>query len=50
MDADYQFSEYNKFPLGHNRTNGVVCSKIKLTTTTLFIVTVFFCTVLTLYL
>ena len=28
MDENDSLSEYNKIPLGHNRTNGAVCSKI----------------------
>ena len=28
MDGNDSFSEYNKIPLGHNRTNGAVYSKI----------------------
>ena len=28
MDENDTLSEYNKFPLGHNRTNGAVYSKI----------------------
>ena len=28
MDENDALSEYNKIPLGHNRTNGVVYSKI----------------------
>ena len=28
MDENNSLSEYNKIPLGHNRTNGAVYSKI----------------------
>ena len=28
MDENDSLSEYNKIPLGHNRTNGAVYSKI----------------------
>ena len=28
MDENDTLSEYNKIPLGHNRTNGIVYSKI----------------------
>ena len=30
MDENDALSEYNKIPLGHNRTNGVVYSKMHL--------------------
>ena len=30
MDENDALSEYNKIPLGHNRTNGAVYSKISL--------------------